>query len=510
MQGLSRQLVKYIMIGIISIAGLSSCNTTKFLEEDEALLRGNNIKLYSKGKIDQKRALKYQLSLLYKQTPNSRFLLIPREWFYFDTQEPGDTSKFDRWRRRVLAEEPAIYDTELTTATEDAMSYYLQYEGYFNEDVYSTRHNRKKKIFITYHVTPGPQFTVDTVAYFCKDTAIHRILQDISVESFLKPGNGVQGDLYKRERDRVTKYLRNHGYAYFYNNYVAPIEADTTVGGKQAALFFEVLSPYGDSAHQAYRVGEVNVFMDYLPGQEECCMLDTTINSITINTPREDFRIDPGTIYDAIYLQQDSLFSQSDYDKTNQQLSSLGVFRFVRIKQFIDTTREGRLNFRIELTQHKKMEMGFDVEFNFASRNASGAGNLIGLTVSPNFRHRNLFKGAELLITDLSAGVEFSPSPTDIAEGDFWNTVDLRLETSLYLPRFADYMGLWRTLAGKKGREQEGSLYREIAENAATRISASTTICLYAIFTNTIFLQQHMVLIFSVPATGALFLTTLA
>ena len=476
-----KPLAKYTIIGIISLIGLSSCNTTKYIQDDERLLRGNSIKIDSKGKIDQKRSLNYQLSLLYKQQENNRFLFIPREWFYFSTQDAKEDAKFANWQRRVIAENPAIYDESLTESTEESITYFLQNKGYFNAFVYSTKLEKKKKIYITYHVKPGIQFTIDTVSFYSSDTTIHNILQKIAPATHLKLDDAIDGKHYERERERITSYLRDHGYAYFYSNFILPLEADTTAKAKKVKLALEVIPPYIDSSHQAYKVGKIDVYMDYAPGQETCCLLDTVINNIHFRSPHADFQIDPSTINNAIYLRQGALFSQTNYDKTNDQLSNLGVFRFVRIKHFTDTLDNNVLNYRIELTQNKKIELGFDLEFNFASRSASGAGNLIGLTASPSLRNRNLLKGAELHVTDFSAGVEFSPNPNDIAEGIFWNTVDLRVQSSLFLPRFTDYFSLWKGINKLNKNKEENpdteeiknSLYDDMVENAVTRISAS-------------------------------------
>ena len=59
----------------------------------------------------------------------------------------------------------------------------------------------------------------------------------------------------------------------------------------------------------------------------------------------------------------------------------------------------------------------------------------------------------------------------------FWNTVDLRLQTELYFPRFRDYLGFWKLFnsqpIGKKRRAKEDSFYAQLRENAATRLSLS-------------------------------------
>ncbi|MCB0592879.1 MAG: BamA/TamA family outer membrane protein, partial [Phaeodactylibacter sp.] len=474
---------------------LSACNTSKYLTGEQYLLKGNSIKLKTKGNINGKRELKYELSTLFKQKENSKFFFIPREWFYFATQDQKDTTKFDRWQRRVIAEPPAIYDPQLTEATEESMQFYLQYKGYFNADVFSVPDVRKKKIYITYHIDPGQQFTIDTTYFFSEDSLINHTLQEIAPLSLLKPGAGIDGSLYDRERDRIVRYLRNNGYANFYANSVAPLEADTTVAEKKAALYLEVLPPLEDSTHQAYTIDDITVYMDYTPGQEDTILYDSTINGIRFRSPRPYFRIKPETILDNLYIKSGELYSQRRFDLTNEQLTSLGVFRFVRVKQDPDPEDPGRLDIRIELTQNKKMELGLDFELNYASRNASGAGNLIGLTASPSLRNRNLLKGAELLITDFSAGVEFNPSPKAIAEKRFWNTVDIRLQTDLYLPRFVDYLGIWgrlnRPKLGKRELFINDNFYNSLLENAATRLSASFSYLLildfyqYNLFTGT-------------------------
>ncbi len=492
-----KHLAKYIFGIILAAFLLPSCNTSRYLPGDQYLLKGNSIKLKSKGNINRQRELKYELSTLYKQKENGKFFFIPREWFYFATQGPADTTKFDRWQRRVIAEPPAIYDPQLTEATSESMQFLLQYKGYFNADVFAVPDVRKKKIYITYQVEPGPQFTIDTAVFFSEDSLINQALQDIAGRTLLQPGMGLDGKLYDRERERIVQHLKNNGYANFFANYVAPLEADTSVAPKRARLFLEVLPPPEDSAHQAFIIDDIFVYMDYTPGQEETQLNDSIIGGIHFRTPRPYYRIKPEAILENLFIRNGELYSQRDIDRTNQQITALGVFRFVRIKQETDPDDPRRLDIRVELTQHKKMELGLDFELNYASRNASGAGagNLIGLTASPSFRHRNLFKGAELLIADFSTGVEFNPAPDAIREKRFWNTIDVRLQTDLYLPRFSDYLGIWRRLnrprLGKRELFVSDNFYNSLLENAATRLSASFNYLLildfyeYNLFTGT-------------------------
>lgn len=467
---------------ILLLLVLSSCNSTKFLAGDEQLLTKNSIKLLNPKDVKNKTSLKYELASLYKQKPNTNFLIFfPREWFYFATLDPQDTTKIDRWQRRVIAETPAIYSQYLADSTARSMEYYLQYNGYYNanvfyDDVLSGKN--RKKIQITYYANTGKQFTIDTAFFSSLDTNIHRILQNISPRTLLKSGEPLTRIVYEQEKERITSYLRNNGYADVYANYVAPLEADTTYQTGKANVYLEVLPPANDSLHKRYRVGDVMIYSQYDPLIEEAELLDTLVKGFHFRLPpNSTFKVRPQVIVESVHLRKGDMYSQANYDLTVRQLSALGIYKFVRIQEVIDSEDPTKLNFRIELTRNKRMELGIDFELNYTNRSAtSGAGNLIGVFVSPNLRNRNLFRGAELLITNFSAGVEINPNFGDTLSR-LWNTIDLRTQADLYFPKFYDYLNVWRGLysarISKKGGIISDNYYRLLHENAQTRLTAS-------------------------------------
>lgn len=465
----------FFFLGLV--AGLSSCNTTKFLGVDEFLLQKNELVLENAKGMPNKGKIKYELTTLYKQNPNTNFFFIPREWFYFRARDREDTSKFDRWVQRVIAEPPAIFDPQLAQATTDLMVRYLNDRGYFNaKAIYDENLAGKKKIKTTYYVNPNRQVLIDTVFYSSEDPGIDSVLQQIKGQSLLKPGAGLEAKLISREKDRIYRHLRNNGYAYFQSNNFAPLEADTTLRPNRANLYFEVLPPPGDSVYTIYHVGEIAVYLDFDPLRPDSALKDTVISGVRFKTPESFFETKASTIINALYLQEGDLFRQENFDKTNRTLSSLGVFRFVRIKQNIDSTVADRLNFRIELTPVDKLEVGVDFELNYTNRSTSTTvGNLIGISVSPSIRNRNVFRGAELLITNLSAGLEVNPAAVN--DSLFFNTIDLRLQSQLNFPRFLDYLRLWKRMDrifGNPERRADGTnFYTLLRENATTRLSAS-------------------------------------
>ncbi|MBK7410746.1 MAG: hypothetical protein IPJ40_23445 [Saprospirales bacterium] len=74
-----------------------------------------------------------------------------------------------------------------------------------------------------------------------------------------------------------------------------------------------------------------------------------------------------------LYLKKGDLFSQDNYDRTNRQLSNLGIFRFVTLKAEPDPDIAGQINFRIYLTPNKRFEFGTDLEVNTSTPSSLGA-----------------------------------------------------------------------------------------------------------------------------------------
>ena len=462
----------------LSFYFLSGCSVSKYLDVDEYLLTDNNIKLRTEEKIDNKRRLKYELSTLYEQETNDNFFFIPREWFYFKTQDDRDTTRFDQWQRRVIAEEPAIFDEEKASRTADAMRRYLRYRGYYDATVFydETVKPKKKKVSVTYYVRPSKQYLVDTIIFSSPDPKIAKILDDIAPNTEFQKGVGLEGKKYELEKKRIADYLRDHGYAEFYPNAFPPMEVDTTEAANRATLYMEVAPPEKDSLHPVFYVGEVSVYPNFDITIPEDSLQDTVIQDIRFFYPLgQDMSVKPKTILDNLFLEEGALYQQSAFDRTNRQLGKLSVFRFVRIKQEKNPGNPRQLDFRIELSPSPPLQLGVDFELNYTNRsNNSGIGNLIGIFVSPSISNRNFLGGSELLVSNLTAGVEVNPN---LAEDRFWNTIDLRLQSDLYLPRFNDYLGVWRLfhrLPFNKGKKADGtSFYDQLEKRASTRLSAS-------------------------------------
>lgn len=460
-------------ISVFLLAGLSfGCNSTKFLKSNEFLLDKNTVEI--KQKVEDKGDLAYELSTYYRQKPNSNFFTVfPREWQYFKLANREDLNSWQRFKFRSFAEEPAIYNDSLTSISAQDMQTYLKYKGYLRAKVIPQRDPRKQKMRVSYYALPGPLFTIDTVSFNSTDNRVNQLLQEAQEESLFKTGAPLDLSLFAQEKQRITDFMRNNGYAEFYQNQIGDLELDTFQTPHQANIYLNVLPPFGDTVHQQFFIGDIKVFLDYTIDASNI-VKDTTIAGLNFILSDRGFIVSPTILRKAISLRPGERYSLSNYNSTNEQLSELGVFRFVRIKTIPDPIQKDLIHFSIQLTPDYLLEFDTALELNYTNRSSGATGNLLGFSLSPSVTHKNLFSGAEFFRMGLSAGVEVAPN--NIGDSTFWNTVDLKAQFGLSLPKFVDYLGIWRKLyrlpIGKDNHLLNRNFYRSLQEKGKTNMEA--------------------------------------
>lgn len=453
------------------IQGFSSCNTAKHLEDGQYLLKENQLKLEHKGRLPQKGEIKTELYKLYKQEPNGKFLaLFPREWFYFMVDEPKDTSAFDRFIAKSLAEKPVVLDDSISLATAKQMTYLLNYKGFYDAKVEYELDGKSGRAIYT--AIPGQQTTIDSVTYLCEDPVLLNKLHRISGTSHLKTGSGFDLSKYEKEKKRIAGWLRNNGYAQFHAYYFTNLEVDTFQNTRKANLYINIATPRKDSIHSTFYIGNIDVYLDYDPTYPIDSWRDTTIGVYNFKVKDKNFFIDPKTIERLVFVRPNELYDASKIATTKQQLAQLEIYRFIRIKE---TEKDNKIDLKIELTPGYKMEFTTTFDVNYANTSAStGQGNLLGLSLDPHFENRNLLGGGEVLSTDFSIGTEFDLSRN---RNSVINSFEISAQSSLDLPRFLDYLGLWKQigripLGGKveKKRVRNTSFYQQLIRKSPTRI----------------------------------------
>ncbi|MCF8244031.1 MAG: BamA/TamA family outer membrane protein [Saprospiraceae bacterium] len=468
------KFTKYYIIFILFVVALCSCNTTQFLDKSKGqqYLHKNILKIdESKGKVKSKSNMGSELSKLYVKKENRKMFGIPRQYFYFVSQDTFNRSKIGmaaaRWKAK-RGEEPVYFDSASVRETELIMESYLQSRGYFFADVnYQVDFNKPKtKATVTYIVHPDGRFTIDSLDFQCKDTAVLHILNEIAPSSLLKVGSPVDVKLYDQEVARITKYLRDNGYAYFYPQYISTLEGfDSSNVMRTVSIRLKVLTPPKQERHVKYYVGNIYVFPDYDP-TSNLIRPDTLVDGLFFGTNGRKLRVKSRTLASSIFIRTGEVYNQEALDNSIRQLGALGVFRPPTLRIQEDTLHPGNLNMFIFLTANKKWEIGWEGGLSTTERPALGNKNLIGVSFNPSLRNRNFFRGAELLVANLNFGAEFNFFN---GKDELVNSLDFRWQNDLYFPRFADYLGIWSRLQKWKitGPEFNKNLWQKATSRAS-------------------------------------------
>ncbi|MEY3367628.1 MAG: hypothetical protein RI973_783 [Bacteroidota bacterium] len=469
-----------LLLLLLLLPFLPACNVTRFLDasKGEKYLTKNVIVQEKKKKPKIKNWSSYsgELSKLCRQQPNRKFFGVPRQYFYYSARDTVGRSRISKFIRgffgETFSEEPVILDSQAVEESALAMKYYLQSRGFFNADVSSILSEKQfspGKVTVTYLLNPGRRYSIDSISFVSSDTTIQGMLQSISPASFLKSGSAVDVKLYDQEVARITRHLRNNGYAYFYPQYIRPLVAtDSSNVTFTVSVRLEVMPPPGRKKHQQFSVGNIYVYPNYDPAQPATSQPDTLVDGLFFSTGGKPFWVKPRTLANSFYFRSGQLFSQEKVDLSERQLSSLGVFQPLVINYDLDTVNQQVLNFYVPLSAAKKWEIGFDFDLNTTERRSIvGNRNLIGLNFSPTLRNRNFMKGAELLVSNLDFGIELALFS---GRKNLVNALDFRFQNDLYFPRFVDYLKLW------KGLENIGitseRLKETLRQKATTRLSA--------------------------------------
>ena len=372
------------------------------MEKDEALINQNKIVFKNNLRVEKKRKLKYELKSIIPKKPNRKFLgLFRTRLSIYNRTQQDSLKKFRKWMHTKIGEPPVIFDSLETEQTAQAMKNYLNNKGYFNADVQSGTafNNKKNKVGVSYSITTNNVYQVDSVSYRVSDPSIRTILESQADRTLLKEGVAVDNNLFDSEKNRITRSLRNNGYAYFTPNFVKFKSFDSSHYKVDVSTF--ILQPTDTSNHETYRVGEVYIHPGYYAAVDSDAPYDTLVVDGYKFLYREKMGIRTKPILNSVFISRGELYNQDDYDATRKKLGNLGIYKFVSIRYFRNPDNPNELDFFIYLTPNKKLVLGYDFEINTSN------GSALGTALSVNHSNRNIFKGGEILSINVEGGVEF-------------------------------------------------------------------------------------------------------
>ena len=449
------------LIFLISITALlSSCLGTRYLQDDQYLLRKQKIK-------GVEEANKEELEALYKQKTNKKIPLLPVApyvWIYhlgkkhydkdrinqkidkikskYNAQankyedHPNKVEKIEKRRdkkiekkRKALEDgnmlmrwgEPlAVYNDDLASQTRDQMQLYLETKGFFHTTVnYSVKYF-EKMAYVTYHIDEGQPFVIDTVIYTSTDSSIVKIIKNNMDDSNLVIGDHYDQGNLTQERERIDALLKNHGYFDFSRQYIV-YKIDTLQNPFKASINMLILNPAKRGYHKVFSIDSVIFVTDAGITPVESKRSNFSYNEI--NYQYYVKRFNKKILDQRVFIREDSSYSLDNTLNTQRQLAFLNNFKFININY--DTTG-GKFIANIFTSPLKKYQITNEFGLNVTEGYPGPFYNL-------SLTQRNVFGGLENL--ELSGYIGFE-GVASVTTQDIYSSLESGGKLSLIFPQF--------------------------------------------------------------------------
>jgi len=452
---------------------LCSCNTTKYLGEGESLVKKAEIKISSESDIKRSANLKAELEQFYKIKPNSKFAFVPREWWHYRNQDPGDTTWLKKWFKNKVGEEPSLLDTSLIHATSLQMQNYLRNKkGYYQAIVSDTvtYRGKGKKAKIEYIVNPNQRYLVNSIEYFTLDSILKPTIKSIEEKSLIKKGDPIDAFVFNIEKQRIVTALQDKGFANFNLQYIS-IKGDSTGLDHGWDIFYEILPPSDSASHKAYKVGDITVFTDFHQSQSLRNLSEYELNSKKYFRESSKFLVKPPTIDNKIFLKKYDLYNTKNYEKTIRKLFNLDAYRFIKLDPSINPQDSSLIDYKILMTP-QKYRWVYDLNNDFFYSNRTNTlQNLAGFSVGGSLENRNALGGSEKFKISAETGFEFVVVSNNTPGNNqgFINTFSLGINNTLEIPKFTSGFNILKF--GNKINILSDKVIKTMNEEASSKIS---------------------------------------
>jgi outer membrane protein assembly factor BamA len=187
-----------------------------------------------------------------------------------------------------------------------------------------------------------------------------------------------------------------------------------------------------EKPHRQYYINDVTVLTDYDPlhreGEAPFTPTDTVkTRNITVIYGKNGRSIRPSILRKANYLTPGMLFNERNLEQTYSSYVALNALHNVNVR-FTEFEENDTMKLSATILTSPAKVHGFGMEV----EGTNSAGDL-GFASSVNYRHRNLFKGAEIFSARIRGAYESLSGSSLYGLSNYW---EVGGETSLSFPRF--------------------------------------------------------------------------
>lgn len=445
-----------IIVFILFIIVIISCNATKRVPDGEYMLEKNNVI------VNGKKTTKQEVYSYLRQKPNAKVLGFPFALHIYNWGNPDYEVRFRKLpkkeklltnlfsEKQVKALEktykginewflkngnpPVISDSlQIIKSVNSLYDYYVS-KGYFDNKVTFEEHKKdNKKAIVDYLITTNKPYFIDTIATQINSPVLDSIYNLSKEKSFVKKGEQIDYSNFEKEEKRLIELFRNSG-IYHFNRNTVRFWLDTLnpshtvdISLKIPDRVIEKNDSLYNTPYKIQKINKINIFTDFLFTTKNRKPKDSISYKGYTFYANDKIKYNPKYLANAIIIQKDSIYKDSERDLTRKYLRELQNFRpSVDIKY--QEINADSLIANIYLTPLKKHTIGFDTEIYSSSIKP------LGLLGKFSWLNRNIFKGAEIL--ELSFQGSFINTSKDVSDNSrFFNAWEIGTSASLKIPR---------------------------------------------------------------------------
>jgi len=411
---------------------LLSCNATKYVPDDQYLLK--NVRIENDSRYIKNEDLEDYI----KQKGNKRFLGFRLYLHLYNLTSPDRDNRLQRFLKKI-GEPPVIYNNGLQQSTTDQLKLYMRSRGFYNATVSDTVIYKNRKANVIYRVDARRPYLIRNIDYFFQDGNLGEIVMSDSTSEKIGKGDVFDVDLLEAERVRIERLLRNHGYYNFSKDFIY-YEVDSNLKSNEVDLVlgirkFAVTDQKGyvhQVPHTIYRINNVYINTDFDAFYRND---DTTGTRVVTDTVSYDSvylvypgipNIKEGVVTQNNYIEPGEKYNLENVERTYRNLSSLSAFRLVDILFRESGENEPLLDCEIHLVPSTSQAFTVEVEGTNSGGNIGAAGNLI-------YQNRNLFRGSEQFDLLFKGAIE---TLKETQTNNLGNMLEFGVEGKLKFPKF--------------------------------------------------------------------------
>ena len=454
----------------------SSTVQRKHLKLLERVKRSNSRKIKKNEHINEKRierALKKGLNSYEK-----------KELYLSDTT--NIRLSFMEWLKFKLGEPPVIFDSIYYNKTIDQFKVFLHSKGYYEAALSAKVIYKKKKAKVRYEINTNLPFVISDFTVSSSNDTLNEIykkfkLLNLNIDLKDKKFDSKLLDDY---REKVAFYFREKGVYGFSNSNIKYIVDSSNIlnsvsiemqlldriitvntGQKEIvpfsikkinAVYFHVIDTsyvMDGFKNKVYR-SNLTLFSNGFVRTLDTISFQSKSSSSLINITYNSYLPFKPEVFDQQnFVFVDSNYTQSLIDKTNFNLSNLGLFQLVK-PEIVEDLSTSKVEVHFYLVPKKTHSFPLSLRF-------TRSDVFFGFSGSANYTNINLFKGAERFTLSLTGGFQSMPTltysstdqnlnSTTNTTNQAFNTFEIGPSLKLELPGIYPFSFLFKSKSIKK------------------------------------------------------------